>query len=79
MMPLATKSKQMEEHDTLMSSKIQGHFQKEESKWYESRSPRKKDDVFPEIQFTIPEAVERDEGNRALRETSRGEYRTGKL
>lgn len=24
----------------------------------------RKDDVFPEIQFTIPEAVERDEGNK---------------
>lgn len=50
----------------------------------------RKDDVFPEIQFTIPEAVERDEGNkkdagknkmmnRALRETGRGEHRIGRF
>ena len=50
----------------------------------------KKDDVFLEIQFTITEALERYEGNkkgagknkmmnRALRETGRGEHRTGRL
>lgn len=50
----------------------------------------RKNDVFPEILFTITEAWERDEGNkkgagkdtmmnRALRETGRGEHRTGRL
>lgn len=50
----------------------------------------RKNDVFPEILFTITEAWERDEGNkkgagkdtmmnRALRETGGGEHRTGRL
>ena len=37
MMPLAIESKKMAEHDRLMSSEFQGHFQEEESKWYQNR------------------------------------------
>ena len=80
-----------------MSNEFQGYFQKEESRWYQSRefpleliTKEEKDDVFPEILFTITEAWERDEGNkkgagkdtvmnRALREPGGGEHRTGRL